>query len=98
MAGNIILLGAHAQSSLNASLHDLIQMFLEAHYEAPLGARSNTLSLRECRYVSGERDEEKFSMHLNVQVKAPAEGVDVGQLQVTITVKGDGPCLNHYSD
>lgn len=79
------LKGTHALSRLDATLHDFIQTYLETEY-GPRFTRSASFSLNQFRFVSDEKQGERYCMRCVVQVRVQDHPEDIATLGLTFTV------------
>jgi len=79
------LQGTHALSRLDATLHDFIQTYLETEF-GRLFTRSASYSLNGFRFVSDEKQGEKYCMRCVVQVKVHPQDEEIATLGLAFTV------------
>jgi len=79
------LQGTHALSRLDATVHDFIQTYLETEFGKHF-TRSASYSLSQFRFVSDEKQGEKYCMRCVVQVKVAGQNEEFATLGLTFSV------------
>lgn len=74
------------QEQLYGALRDLIRIALETRF-ASCPTPSASLSLAKWRYVCGEIEDDKFSMHYAAPVRAPDRRDAIGTLSLTLVAE-----------